>query len=428
MTARNTQIKELDRETKVVFTCIGCYLSEIYFLHLYLKAVEKKRQQKVKNDTEGYREAVRLFLAATKSKKRNEVFAGMIKNIAPLFHAKGKIFTTAEVINCIAKELIPNDYYTNLTNDDKNRLVMRALFSIIEQFTALIYTEYITDIIDRRKYKEEVENKIMVCIIELLTATRDKYYWKFAETNHRRPDGDADKMLFQKVRREATFYKEEFEEAKKTIASYEKIITEMKKAIDVRDALIRKRADEKRIVDAELVRLRRKSALLQAGPVDAIADHAAPERLRMRPTAPVEQHKEAPRSKLFRPGSNITLDDIETTLGMFDDADAADDADDAVDITTDTGARADGANADEKQALEDVLNNREVKEEEEFLERALQNTRPKPIESSVDAPPKEAVETSDADALKTRTRKPHRKSKKEVVNTAPGIFDGAPDL
>jgi hypothetical protein len=262
----NSRTKEISAKTLNVFETISYYFAEIYFSHLYDQAKKMKNNGKVKSVTEGYRQAVFNFLNAMTDSKKPEHMHNLFKDLNKAFQLTRGNVTMSEMNNIISSELIPIDYYPNLNNDQKRGVVKKTFKDIITKFTELIADEYLSVVIDNRDDHQQIVKQMSDSIVDILKDTKYKYAWEFASVNkrkHKPSEDELDSKVITKMRNDLRLYEAENKDLTTAAKKMCEQIQQLRKNIQVRDALIRKRAIEKQQLDSELLALKSELNILK---------------------------------------------------------------------------------------------------------------------------------------------------------------------
>ena len=118
-----------------VFEYVGCYATDVFYNHLFVSAVNKKKnsaQEQNVSLTDEYRKAVMAFSYATKNDRK--CYLGIVKGIFTFYqtHTYNSASSFDSFINMFIGLFVPSDYETQLSKTHKDQTLMRIIISLID--------------------------------------------------------------------------------------------------------------------------------------------------------------------------------------------------------------------------------------------------------------------------------------------------------
>ena len=194
--------------TLSVFQLVGAYIVDIYYNHLYAEAIKFKNDGKVHSITEGYRHAAFAFVSAidTKAKAnyKAEYYTKLLQGINEYFicWTSFNSLTLSECIDKIVKEFVPDDYYNTLDKDQKRNILRIIITNTIREFTKVVISEYLANIIDNHEDVANVE-ALKEGVINIFIGERESMFHKFLDSRSNNPSEEkVDKKFAEKMRTE----------------------------------------------------------------------------------------------------------------------------------------------------------------------------------------------------------------------------------
>jgi hypothetical protein len=174
-------IQKYSQSTLSKFDIIGSYFVNLYYNEFYLKAKHLKNQGTYNNITEAYKNLLSSYVEFS---KQQDFFKQIVKGIHTYCISTTRYTTMShkECIDFMVSEFVPNNLWSSLRENQKNKLFHESLISCIAEFTEKIILNHLYIIIDNH---DKDENIIILqdLFLTIILLEKDKIFSKFIKPN-----------------------------------------------------------------------------------------------------------------------------------------------------------------------------------------------------------------------------------------------------
>ena len=235
------------KRTLSTFEIVGAYFVNYYVDDLYQHAKMANHKGEYSSITEAYKYHVKYFHqafmgtpAAKSGKKSFHYYNRIVKALLIYYseHSGHNTVKIVELIDRIVRELVPEEYFQDYNNNDKDRTMRTVLSNVITEFSDLILTKYLKLVIDQRSGWDlrPLQNEFL----ELILMEREKLFSAFiraSNPNVKKEKGSS--VILDRMKATLRDQCQKTAEAQNKLAQAIKAIQTFKTQIEIRDAEIR---------------------------------------------------------------------------------------------------------------------------------------------------------------------------------------------
>jgi hypothetical protein len=176
--------RHYDKKIISTFNVIGCYFVDVYYNHLYLNAKDKVNMGASKKSlTDEYKNCVVLYTTALC--KEDKYYKKTLTGIHEYYqmHTRYSNITLRDFINEFIQQFVPIEYYSIMTETDKNTILTKIITDIVKQFSKeVLKIDSLRRIIDQ--HSNEINPDILINkIVEIQTVIRENIFHEFVYNN-----------------------------------------------------------------------------------------------------------------------------------------------------------------------------------------------------------------------------------------------------
>ena len=187
-------------DTLKTFSFISAYFIELFYNDLYTQAERYFRNKQTTTITDGYLASLDAFLQSI-NQYDGDLFTELVHGIHKKFQDYGfKGLSYPNCIDRIIKEFVPQDYWSQLSFDDKSKLLGTIITNSTNTMIRDIISNRIPDVIDNHG-EEENGNIWQDAFIDILIFEREKLYHEFinVKTNSLSSDNSLINTMKQEI-------------------------------------------------------------------------------------------------------------------------------------------------------------------------------------------------------------------------------------
>ena len=150
-------LRKYDNQTLIVSEFMSCYMTDMIYNEIYYKVKKLKRNNKIRDVTTAYSEALLLYFNGLKKPKR---FKQCVMSIYETFTQEAGYgsMTLSECIDKMTRLFCNDDVYEALTNIQKQALLKTVILNIHAEYIKYIKDGRIHMIVDNRTKSKKDEN------------------------------------------------------------------------------------------------------------------------------------------------------------------------------------------------------------------------------------------------------------------------------
>ncbi|QKE50265.1 hypothetical protein F-VV10_0145 [Faustovirus] len=184
-----------------VFEIIGCYFVDTFYNSLFLKAREKTQLEGARSITDAYKSNIINYLRGVKDNA--ELYRHVVKQLCDYFRSATRYstITFGEFEDKTVRCFIPQEYFNDLTERDKDSLLNVIILRIIEDFSIkVIKQEFLKMIIDDHSNRGNID-VLKNIITDIMILIRESYFEMFMKKIVDNGNKDRDKVDVELVRK-----------------------------------------------------------------------------------------------------------------------------------------------------------------------------------------------------------------------------------
>ncbi|QJX73948.1 hypothetical protein F-E9_175 [Faustovirus] len=168
-----------DPKVLSVFEIIGCYFVDTFYNSLFLKAREKTQLEGARSITDAYKSNIINYLRGVKGD--TELYRHVVKQLCDYFRSATRYstITFGEFEDKTVRCFIPQEYFNDLTERDKDSLLNVIILRIVEDFSIkVIKQEFLKMVIDDHSNRGNID-VLKNIITDIMILIRESYFEMF---------------------------------------------------------------------------------------------------------------------------------------------------------------------------------------------------------------------------------------------------------
>jgi len=306
------------KRTISTFEIVGAYFVNYYVDDLYQHAKEASLKGDYSSITEAYKYHIKYFhqaflgTPAAKSGKRSfHHYNRIVKVLLTYYseHSGHRTVSIVELVDRIVRELVPEEYFQDYNNQDKDRTMRTVLSNVITKFSELILTKYLKLVIDERTAWDL--RPLQDEFLQLILVEREKLFSAFIKAGnpHLKEERNPPVML-ERMKQTLQEQCAKTAEANNKFAQAVKAIQTFKAQVEIRDAEIRELREQVASLQSIIAK---RATMVAPVPAPVIESNVSTKAV---PTHTIEAPPPEPphNNELYESGSDdglIGLDDVE---------------------------------------------------------------------------------------------------------------------